>query len=175
MNSAGIVRRIDELGRIVIPKELRRTMRLHEGDEMEIIPNGDTLTVRRYSGFESALSSVRAISKLLYETTDADVLFVTPALVVSAEGKRRKYYADAKLSDKLSELVRDRRASILHGDDLEGLFEGKTCECSYLVLEPIVVNGDLVGAAVLLMDALPSDIARAYLGFCAQLLSAVLA
>ena len=56
--ASGIVRRIDELGRIVIPKEMRKTMRLQVGDEMEITSSGDTLTLRRYSGFQSVLSEI---------------------------------------------------------------------------------------------------------------------
>ena len=49
MQNTGIVRRIDELGRIVIPKELRRSMRLHVGDELEIAKDGDFMTMKKYS------------------------------------------------------------------------------------------------------------------------------
>ncbi len=172
--SAGIVRRIDELGRIVIPKELRRTMRLKEGDEMEIAADGDAITLRKYSGFESVLAAAKAVSRLLAEALDADVLFVNPEGVSVAEGKNKKKYAGATLSDDFQNTVRARKQAILHGEQLRGLLVGREIDATYVVLEPVVVGGDLVGAAALLLSTLPSDIARAYLHFCAELIEAAL-
>lgn len=173
--SAGIVRRIDELGRIVIPKEMRRTMRLKEGDEMEIAADGDAITLRKYSGFESVLAAAKAVSKLLADSLEADVLFISPESVAVAEGKNRKKYAGATLTDNFQSTVRARKAAVLHGDQLKNLFEGREVDAVYAVLEPVIVNGDLVGAATLLLGTMPSDIARAYLHFCAELIEAALA
>ena len=89
---AGIVRRIDELGRIVIPKEMRRTMRLQVGDEMEICSDGENITLKRYSGFQSVLSEVKGIAKSLCEYTEADVLFVSCGRVIVSEGANKKHY-----------------------------------------------------------------------------------
>ena len=173
--SAGIVRRIDELGRIVIPKELRRTMRLKEGDEMEIAASGDAITLRKYSGFESVIAAAKAVSKLLAEATDADVLFVSATSVVVAEGKNKKQYAGAALSDAFQSAVRARKSVVMHGEEIKDLLQAKEVNCAYVVLEPVIVGGDLVGAAALLLDTLPSDISRAYLHFCAELIEAALA
>ncbi len=174
MSNSGIVRRIDELGRIVIPKEIRRTMRLNEGDEMEISPQGETLVLRKYSGMESILSITKAVSKLLATATDSDVIFVNTEKVLVAEGKNKKHYIDAPITDKFAKFVRAREVEILHGDDLKDLFLDRECVCSYLVIEPIIACGDLVGCAVLLLDGLPSDIARAYLHFCTELVQSTL-
>lgn len=172
--SAGIVRRIDELGRIVIPKELRRTMRLNEGDEMEICSNGESITLRKYSGFESVRNLVRAVSALLSRATDADVLFVTAESVSVAEGKNKRHYAGLRLTDAFAGIVRRRRTDILHGEALNNIFSDADCLCCYIVLEPVTVGGDLVGAALLMLDNLPSDIARAYLHFCVEIIEASL-
>lgn len=168
--ASGIVRRIDELGRIVIPKELRRTMRLNEGDEMEISSEGECLILRKYSGIESIISTVKAVSRLLAQTTESDVIFVDTAKVLVSEGKNKKHYFGALLSDKFARLVRSRNIEVLHGDDLVKLFCDRECLCCYAVIEPIVACGDLVGAAAILLDGLPSDIARAYLHFCTELI-----
>lgn len=174
MNNSGIVRRIDELGRIVIPKELRRTMRLKEGDEMEISATGDTLMLKKYSGFESVLQIARSVSKQLADAVDADVLFVNTESVSIAEGKNKKYYNGLKLTDEFANFVRKRRAEILHGEALENVFENGRPECTHLVIEPIVVNGDLVGACVLMLEGMPNDVTRAYLNFCSRLLESAL-
>lgn len=89
--ASGIVRRIDELGRIVIPKEMRKTMRLQVGDEMEITSSGDTLTLRRYSGFQSVLSEAKSVARELGKAVDADVLLQaqTPWRLPKERIKRR--------------------------------------------------------------------------------------
>lgn len=75
--AVGIVRRIDELGRIVIPKEMRKTMRLQVGDEMEISANDEGLTLKRYTGFQSVLPSLKALAKTLASATGKDVLILS--------------------------------------------------------------------------------------------------
>ena len=141
MTTAGIVRRIDELGRIVIPKEMRRTMHLKEGDEMEILSSGDALTLRKYSSFESVLPIIRSAAKLLAKATDSNVLFVNTTEVTVAEGKNKK--------------------KCLSSED-----------STYF--EPVIVGGDLIGGAALLLDGEPSEVARAYLNFCVELICAAL-
>ena len=69
MDRTGIVRRMDELGRIVIPKEIRRVMRLEEGEEMEIFPEGDQFVVRKHSRFSALGRTVDAVVGLLAEHT----------------------------------------------------------------------------------------------------------
>lgn len=172
--ASGIVRRIDELGRIVIPKEMRKTMRLQVGDEMEISSSGDALTLRRYSGFQSVRAEVKAVAKELSKAVDADVLFASANAVAVAEGKNKKTYENARLTDSFCALVRERKADVLHGEDLNHIFEDRACGCAFVVVEPVVAGGDLIGAAMMLIDSLPSDVARAYLHFCVQLIEASL-
>ena len=73
MQNTGIVRRIDELGRIVIPKELRRSMRLHVGDELEIAMDGDFMTMKKYSEMEAMRHILEDIALSLREFTEAEV------------------------------------------------------------------------------------------------------
>ncbi|MCM1306073.1 MAG: AbrB/MazE/SpoVT family DNA-binding domain-containing protein [Bacteroides sp.] len=174
MTTAGIVRRIDELGRIVIPKEMRRTMHLKEGDEMEILSNGDALTLRKYSSFESVLPIIKSTAKLLAKATDATVLFVDTSSVTVAEGKNKRAYQSAELSDGFSNTVRLRRSEIIEGAALKDVFFDRDADCKYLVLEPVIVGGDLMGAALLLTDTAPSDTARAYMNFCVELIASAL-
>ncbi len=174
MTTAGIVRRIDELGRIVIPKEMRRTMHLKEGDEMEILSSGDALTLRKYSSFESVLPIIRSAAKLLAKATDSNVLFVNTTEVTVAEGKNKKHFQSAPLSEEFMNRVRSRKCEELSGNDVKGIFADRDAGCSHCVLEPVIVGGDLIGGAALLLDGAPTDVARAYLNFCVELISAAL-
>ncbi len=72
MKETGIIRRIDDLGRIVIPKDIRRPLRLREGDAMEIYLDGDAIVLKRYSAMDSinfdvARAAVRAIRGLGFD------------------------------------------------------------------------------------------------------------
>lgn len=58
-------RRIDDLGRIVIPKELRRTLRIKEGDELEILPDGDKLVLKRYSPFQDMQYASDGVAQMI--------------------------------------------------------------------------------------------------------------
>ena len=171
---AGIVRRIDELGRIVIPKEMRRTMHLKEGDEMEILSSGDALTLRKYSSFESVLPIIRSTAKLLAKATDSTVLFVDTSSVTVAEGKSKKQYQGAELSDSFADTVRSRQEKTMQGDELADIFYDCDAKCSYLVIQPVIVGGDLMGSAVMLLDKAPSDTVRAYMDFCVELIASAL-
>lgn len=96
--AVGIVRRIDELGRIVIPKEMRKTMRLQVGDEMEISANDEGLTLKRYTGFQSVLPSLKALAKALASATGKDVLILSASEVVLCEGNNKKRFVGARLT-----------------------------------------------------------------------------
>lgn len=170
--AAGIVRRIDELGRIVIPKELRRTMRLKEGDEMEILPSGDAITLKRYSGFESVLKAARSVSRLLAKACDADVLFIGTDEVEIAEGKNRRLYQGARVSESFLESLRKRQCAA--GRLSSGVFDVVEANGKYFALEPVVEAGDLVGTAMMLKDAQLSESDKAYMHFCVQLVEVAL-
>ncbi|MBO5655180.1 MAG: AbrB/MazE/SpoVT family DNA-binding domain-containing protein, partial [Clostridia bacterium] len=66
-------RRIDELGRIVIPKELRRTLRIKEGDELEILPQGENLVLRKYSPFFDMLYASDGVVEMIGEYVGGEV------------------------------------------------------------------------------------------------------
>lgn len=174
MAIAGIVRRLDELGRIVIPKEMRRTLHLNEGDEIEIVLRSDEITLKKSDGFQSILPTVKAVAALLARETGADALVVTSDRVVVAEGKNKKTYAQAALTRDFSKIVRERNCREFSGDALSDVLEGKKCDCKYVVYEPVSVRGDLVGGVLLLFDASVGDLSRAYLKFCVQLLQSAL-
>ena len=166
--AVGIVRRIDELGRIVIPKEMRKTMRLQVGDEMEISANDEGLTLKRYSGFQSVLPSCKAIVKALAEAKDCD------AEVVVAEGKNKKQFQGAKISDALSNRIRGRKEETLDKSALSNAFDNVDCPRDCAIVQPVVAGGDLVGAIMLMKDESPKDSDKDYLRFCADLISASL-
>ncbi len=174
MATSGIVRRIDELGRIVIPKEIRRTMRLSVGDEMEILSSGDQLTLKRRGGFESVSQIAKALSKLLAESALCDVVIFDTHYVTQSEGNEKKLYKEAKLAEPFQARLAKRKKEVIVGEDMASIFDNVEIVGEHFAYEPICSNGDLVGGIALILQADPSENELCHLNFCARTLEASL-
>ena len=133
MKATGIVRRIDDLGRVVIPKEIRRTMRIREGDPLEIYtgPDGEVV-FKKYSPvneLENAAEACEVISKL----------GGAPAVV------QKKEYSERRISPALEDLLEARR-SFAMTDDGAQLRPIEGIESRALAVTPIISAGDVAGA-----------------------------
>lgn len=73
MKSTGIVRRIDDLGRVVIPKEIRRTQGIREGDPMEIFVNGDSVVLKKYIDEDSCTICLKQSNEKLLKLDSANI------------------------------------------------------------------------------------------------------
>ena len=88
MRSTGIVRRMDELGRVVIPKELRRTLRIREGEELEVLTTDDSeLVLRKYSAIDELADFKADYVRSIYTTTGLTALITDNDRVLAAAGK----------------------------------------------------------------------------------------
>lgn len=156
MKATGIVRRIDELGRVVIPKEIRRTLRLKEGDPLEIFTTHDELTLKKYSpiatleGFSEATArSLNLLSGKLCAICDTDSV-----LHASGEGKRE--LEGKRLSSDMDKILRDRRsylANLTEGDNVVSIAETPIEGVTAQIIVPIITNGDCIGAVAILSRA----------------------
>ena len=153
MKATGIVRRMDELGRVVIPKEIRRTLRIREGDPLEIFTDRDELMLKKYSPIatiekfsESAAKSLAELSGKLAVVCDTDgVLFAF------GEGKRE--FSGKTLSPEMDKLMKERRsyaaAKAEGGEMLPVVAAGET-DFAAQVIVPVVSGGDCLGIVALL-------------------------
>ena len=161
MKATGIFRRIDELGRIVIPKEIRKNLKIREGDNIEIFVNdSEEVILRKYSSLKNikdfAQRFTDSISSLLKEnvfTTDKDH-------IISASGNLKKEVLEREISEELLSFI-ERRVPILenHKKKIQ-ICENLELESTYII-EPIIVNGDAIGLFIILsQDNNVSDIEK---------------
>ncbi|WP_290770912.1 stage V sporulation T C-terminal domain-containing protein [Anaerofustis sp.] len=150
MKATGIVRRIDDLGRVVIPKEIRRTLRIREGDPLEIYTDSKgEVILKKYS-------MVGELSNFAQEYVDSLSLSakVTSVIcdrenIVAASSGDKKELMDKKISKELDRLISKRQlVTSLNGD--YDIVNDKKSEHVYEVISPIVANGDPIGAILLL-------------------------
>ena len=110
MKATGIVRRIDDLGRVVIPKEIRRTMRIREGDPLEIFTNGDGGVVFKKYSLMGGLGDFSAqLCESLYKTTGKMVTITDRDACISVAGGGRRELTDKNISPALAQIMEGRQ------------------------------------------------------------------
>ena len=169
-----ITRRIDELGRIVIPKELRRTLRIKEGDELEILPQGENLVLRKYSPFDDMLYASDGVVSMIGEYVGGEVYVVAGDRVVSSYGKGRSPRG-AKPTEGLVKVMLTRSAVVLDAYEVGALFEGQMQREGYVIAEPVLVNGDLLGTVIVVSKNQLDENKLGYIRFATAILGAVVA
>ena len=108
MKATGIVRRIDELGRVVIPKEIRRTLRIREGDPLELFTDRDELMLKKYSPIASVERFAEGTAKSLNEQSGCLAAICDGDTVLSAAGTGKKSLVGKTVSEKLAEVMDSR-------------------------------------------------------------------
>ena len=111
MKATGIVRRIDDLGRVVIPKEIRRTMRIREGDPLEIfVSNEGEVIFKKYSPISELGSIAAQYCEVLYRTAGYPVLITDRDHVVAVSGISRREVLERRVSHGLEDQIENRRS-----------------------------------------------------------------
>jgi AbrB family transcriptional regulator (stage V sporulation protein T) len=147
MKATGIVRRIDDLGRVVIPKEIRRTMRIREGDPLEIYTDREGEVIfKKYSPIGELASFAAQYAETLQKTCGMAVIITDRDAVIAAAGVSKKEYLERKISEELEDIIETR-----------GLYTHRAGQERYRVTEdggahyvscamPILADGDVIGA-----------------------------
>lgn len=152
MKATGVVRRIDDLGRIVIPKEIRRNLRIREGDSLEIFTDGhSSITFRKYSPVESINDFIFQYVEALNASSKKDIIITDTEKIVAVAGTLKKDLIGKKISLRLDDLMQKRTLQVFEkGEGLEIVdkFEYKNS----LVMKPITVYGDVTGCVIILGD-----------------------
>ena len=160
MKATGIVRRIDDLGRVVIPKEIRRTMRIREGDPLEIYTDREGEVIfKKYSPIGELNSFASQYAETLHKTCGMAVVICDRDAVIACAGLPKKDYLEKKLSGELEEIVEGRSAyHYLSGSaaiHVTSDAQSATISCAM----PIIADSDLIGcvASVITPDAEPVE------------------
>ena len=153
MKATGIVRRIDDLGRVVIPKEIRRTMRIREGDPLEIYTDREGEVIfKKYSPIGELSSFAAQYADTLYKTCNMAVIISDRDAVIACAGVPKKEYSERKLSEEL-ETVIENRSMYLWREGTERyspIADGTSHYVSCAM--PIISEGDVVGCVASLVE-----------------------
>ena len=148
MKATGIVRRIDDLGRVVIPKEIRRTMRIREGDPLEIYTDRDGEVIfKKYSPIGELHAFAGEYAETLQKTSGMPIFICDRDAIICVSGASKREYTDRKISHSLEEII-ESRSLYIRGTGKETI--PLTDDGSHYVscAMPIICEGDLIGSVV---------------------------
>lgn len=153
MKATGIVRRIDDLGRIVIPKEIRRTLRIRETDPLEIFTNNEgEIVLKKYSSIGELGEFAKTYAESLAQITGNVVCVSDRDRIVAATGSDKKELISKNVSWELEELIGERRTLLATSgekDYIKVTADGQE-NYSSQAISPIICEGDVCGAVVML-------------------------
>ncbi len=156
MKATGIVRRIDELGRVVIPKEIRRTLRIREGDPLEIFTDREgEVILKKYSPIGELGDFAKEYAEALHQALGHIAVICDKDNVVAASGSGKRDLLDKSISEGVERLMQNREKSIVFGDSGTSPMsitaeENDGSKYTAQVIVPIVSSGDAIGAVMLL-------------------------
>ena len=174
MKATGIVRRIDDLGRVFIPKEIRRTLRIREGDPLEIFTDREgEIILKKYSPIGELGSFAKEYSDSLATSSGHIVCIVDKDQIIAVSGGPKKELMEKHISTELERTINSRNIHMasrndhnfvpILEDEPEGMYNNQ-------IITPIVAEGDVLGAIILLspdkkMGELESKLCQTAAGF----------
>ncbi len=156
MKATGIVRRIDDLGRVVIPKEIRRTLRIREGDPLEIFIDRDgEVILKKYSPIGELGEFAQEYADALHESLGHIACIADRDAIIAVSGAPKKEFINRSLSSVVEQVIESRKAVLINGTREHDLYrevdegEGGNPRFANEVIAPIVSEGDPIGAVIM--------------------------
>lgn len=151
MKETGIVRRIDELGRVVIPKEIRKTLRIKEGDPLEIFTEKDELVFKKYSPMITISHYAEGVAESIYKLTEKPCLITDNHSVICVKGANKELLGKT-ISSEIDNVIQQRKKVVVgNGNKTKPmpLVEEQKSQTESQVIIPIVAGGDIYGSVIL--------------------------
>lgn len=153
MKATGIVRRIDDLGRIVIPKEIRRTMRIHEGDPLEIFTESNgTVIFKKYSPIGELGEFAAQYAESLSKSTGIPSCITDKDNVIAVSGLPKKELREKKISEELEKIMQSKSVYIAADGQKSIQVSNESEKYEAGVVAPIVYDGDSIGAVIFIAE-----------------------
>lgn len=154
MKATGIVRRIDDLGRVVIPKEIRRTLRIREGDPLEIFTDREgEIILKKYSPIGELGAFAKEYAESLSQTVGHITCIVDKDQIIAVSGGPKKEFLEKHISPAMEKCINSRNTVIAERSEstfVPILEDGQPDMYNHELITPIISEGDVLGAIVFL-------------------------
>ena len=149
MKSTGVVRRVDDLGRIVIPKEIRRTLKIRDGEELEIFVDNGGVILKKFSKVADLSDISKKFIDVVSPLVGKTILVTDRDAVIAGSGEFKKNYLNKNISKKIEAIILKRNMVVEKVVSSFELIDGIDDKCSYII-NPIVSFGDVVGSVIMI-------------------------
>ena len=147
MKTTGVVRRIDELGRIVIPKEIRRNLGIRDGENLEILTDENSIILKKHSRLANILEIVEKFSSLAEDIMNYSIIVTDREKIIYSAIEFNENYKNLSIPSVLINLI-DNRETLVTDVETRILFENKELK-GYFSIVPIISSNDSIGLIIL--------------------------
>lgn len=150
MKTTGIIRRIDELGRIVIPKEIRKNLNLKNNDNLEILLEEESIVLKKYQPMGKLITFAKSYSKSLSDLTGFSVCISDTEKIIAISGSKKENYMGEAISKYVNEVMDERIIwSTMDSSTKHILLSGKDEEYVSQIIAPIICDAEVIGAVIM--------------------------
>lgn len=161
MKATGIVRRIDDLGRVVIPKEIRRTLRIREGAPLEIYTDGNGEVIfKKYSPMGELVNLASVYTEVLHKVSGFPTIISDTEHIVAASGVSKRDYLERRLSPVIDEFMGTRRSYAARDGQMGNVNPVEGLDGVAAVMFPVISSGDVIGSVIMLFgedNSMPTE------------------
>jgi AbrB family transcriptional regulator, stage V sporulation protein T len=155
LKATGIVRRIDDLGRVVIPKEIRRTLRIREGDPLEIFTDKEgEVILKKYSPIGELSDFASQYAESLHKTSGHITCITDRDTIIAVSGASKKEFLEKQLSADLEKVIEEKTTLVVKSAEerIISIIADENTDKRYFsqVVSPIVSEGDPIGSVIFL-------------------------
>ncbi len=153
MKATGIVRRIDDLGRVVIPKEIRRTLRIREGDPLEIYTdaNGEVI-FKKYSPIGEISRFASEYAEILARVSSLPTLISDRDHIIAVGGASKKEFMERRITSALEDLIEERKNFVTSKENKNYIYPIEGIDKPAVIAFPIISAGDISGSVIMLAN-----------------------
>ena len=154
MKTTGIIRRIDELGRIVIPKEIRKNLRIKNGESLEIYLENDSIILKKYSLLDNMVQNATILVDSVAKIYQKNILITDREKIIAVSKELQKQFLNKELSNNIKEKI-DNRCEVFNDSNSYIVVDETNNTPSFLV--PILLDSDSLGSVILINDEITDD------------------
>ena len=152
MKATGVIRRIDDLGRVVIPKEIRKNLRIKNGDNLEIYINEeDNIILKRYNHIDKMIDLAKTICYTLSSNIKKNVLITNTNEFIAIEGSLKKKYLNKQLSEEILKFIIKRKEIITNDKKTIQLVSDQQEIANYAIV-PMIANSECIGLIIVISE-----------------------
>ncbi len=154
MKTTGVVRRIDDLGRIVIPKEIRKTLRIRDGESLEFFVDKETITLKKFSTSADLSNISQDLLDTIYRTIKKSIFVTDRDKFIAGSGELKKNFLGFNISSEIEEYLFANDSMLKSSGNIKELLDTNTTDngnYNYIV-SPILADGEALGLVLMIID-----------------------